>query len=278
MYTCLTYVRAILTVTRVHTAARNPAFGPSPSSLCLTTREKGGGGRDGRAGTKGDGVRFCARVQRLRAGREGGTSITRYIGREENEEEVEVGIVQGGVRARVVERQIVRHLTHLIPYLTPSTVTTLIHPFLRRAFLQPDPLTLRAISPPPWSPSPCGPPPPFAVVLYLFTSRHPSPSALSLDGPRRLASFRLPTPYKRSCCPFITTTPTTPTTTTTEGPPAPTSSAILRFLSSFVLSLAAPFNPPRSLAFRPSVLRHVPPVTFPSFSLASAAPRSLLTL
>lgn len=26
----------------------------------------------------------------------------------------------GGVRARVVERQIVRHLTHLIPYLTPS--------------------------------------------------------------------------------------------------------------------------------------------------------------
>lgn len=28
--------------------------------------------------------------------------------------------VEGGVRARVVERQIVRHLTHLIPYLTPS--------------------------------------------------------------------------------------------------------------------------------------------------------------
>lgn len=32
------------------------------------------------------------------------------------------------MRARVVERQIVRHLTHLIPYLTLSPVTTLIHP------------------------------------------------------------------------------------------------------------------------------------------------------
>lgn len=29
-------------------------------------------------------------------------------------------LAKGGVRARVVERQIVRHLTHLIPYLTPS--------------------------------------------------------------------------------------------------------------------------------------------------------------
>lgn len=60
---------------------------------------------------------------------------------------MEVGIVQGGVRARVVERQIVRHLTHLIPYLTLSPVTTLIHPFPSAA-LQPDPLTLRAPSTP----------------------------------------------------------------------------------------------------------------------------------
>lgn len=89
---------------------------------------------------KEDGVRFCARVQRLRVAREGGTSITRYIGqrrkrrsRSRRRKRV-VGIAQGGreagVRVRVVERQIVRHLTHLIPYLTPSPVTTLIHPFL----------------------------------------------------------------------------------------------------------------------------------------------------
>lgn len=57
----------------------------------------------------------CARVQRFSVGCEGGTSITRYMGQRGRG-----GIVEGGVRARVVERQIVRHLTHLIPYLTPS--------------------------------------------------------------------------------------------------------------------------------------------------------------
>lgn len=123
-----------------------------------------------------------------------------------------------GVRARVVERQIVRHLTHLIPYLSPSPVTTLIHPFFRHAFLQPDPLTLHT---PPTLPSclPPGPPlhrrrPPRLFPPSLVASRPTSlPLARSLFSrrrtpamPPRLESFRLPTPYKRSCCPFITTT------------------------------------------------------------------------
>lgn len=86
-----------------------------------------------------------------------------------------LGIVQGGVRARVVERQIVRHLTHLIPYLTLSPVTTLIHPFLRRAFLQPDPLTLRA----PTTPR-CPPPSP---PLHRPPSSPPLSAALSSRPP-----------------------------------------------------------------------------------------------
>lgn len=142
---------------------------------------------------------------------------------------MEVGIVQGGVRARVVERQIVRHLTHLIPYLTPSPVTTLIHPFLRYAFLQPDPLTLH---------TPFSPVPPLSLPLHrpplplpplTLTSPAPLASSFSRQPPlrRRLQSFRLPTPYKRSCCPFITTTPAT---TTTERPPPPTISSALPFI------------------------------------------------
>lgn len=113
------------------------------------------------------------------------------------------------MRARVVERQIVRHLTHLIPYLTPSPVTTLIHPFLRYAFLQPDPLTLHAILSlrPLDSPSPTASSSSTPAATRPF-SRRPPPC-------HRLESFRLPTPYKRSCCPFITTTPAT---TTTERP------------------------------------------------------------
>lgn len=107
---------------------------------------------------------------------------------EEDEEEVEVGIVQGGVRARVVERQIVRHLTHLIPYLTPSTVTTLIHPFLRRAFLQPDPLTLRAISPPPVVP--------LAVWPTSSLRRRSLPLHLPPSIPLRPFSRRPPPPRK----------------------------------------------------------------------------------
>ena len=57
----------------------------------------------------------CARVSPLC--REGGTSITRYMDQRWRNR-------RGWVRARVVERQIVRHLTHLIPYLTLQNVTT----------------------------------------------------------------------------------------------------------------------------------------------------------
>lgn len=185
---------------------------------------------------------------------------------------MEVGIVQGGVRARVVERQIVRHLTHLIPYLTPSPVTTLIHPFLRYAFLQPDPLTLH---------TPFSPVPPLSLPLHrpplplpplTLTSPAPLASSFSRQPPlrrRRLQSFRLPTPYKRSCCPFITTTPAT---TTTERPPPP------HYL------LRAPFHPsPFSTVrpfFSPSTTfdAHRPRISFVSSFCSQAPPRSLLTL
>lgn len=199
---------------------------------------------------------------------------------------------RGGVRARVVERQIVRHLTHLIPYLTPSPVTTLIHPFLRYAFLQPDPLTLHATRPSlPPAVAPIalrGPPPLCVVVLYLFGSRHPAtslpirPFSRRLPPYHRLESFRLPTPYKRSCCPFITTTPTT---TTTERPTAASPPPLPHFLfchralsfhpsfSSMLRSSSPPLLPghfPSTRAF----LRHVPFVTFSSFPpVLASAPR-----
>lgn len=132
-----------------------------------------------------------------------------------------VGIAQGGreagVRARVVERQIVRHLTHLIPYLTPSPVTTLIHPFLcyqLSSNLSPYTLTSLSFS----FSSPPGPPGPPLHRPPLPPLPPPPPVRPSSRRPppcRRFESFRLPTPYKRSCCPFITTTPAT---TTTERP------------------------------------------------------------
>lgn len=171
------------------------------------------------------------------------------------------------MRARVVERQIVRHLTHLIPYLTPSPVTTLIHPFLRYAFLQPDPLTLHT---------------PFSPALPLSLPLH-RPLPLSLTSPvplarpfsrqpplrRRLQSFRLPTPYKRSCCPFITTTPAT---TTTERPTAPTSFPALPF----ILHRFPPFIPPS--CFLPPLDAHRPCISFVSSFCSQAPSRSLLTL
>lgn len=258
MYTCLTYVRAILTVTHVHTAARNPAFGPSPSSLCLTTREKGGGGRDGRAGTKGDdGVRFCARVQRLRAGREGGTSITRYIGRKRRTRRGGGGRNRPGRGAGKSSRA-----ANCPPSYPPYTLSHTLdrnHPYPPLPpprFPPTRPSHPTRYSTPP--PSRRGPPRPVAHLLpspsfsYLFTSRHPSPSALSLDGPRRLESFRLPTPYKRSCCPFITTTPTT---TTTEGPTRPhflCYSALPFVLRSPPCSTVQPPPPPAPVARLPS--------------------------
>lgn len=179
---------------------------------------------------------------------------------------MEVGIVQGGVRARVVERQIVRHLTHLIPYLTPSPVTTLIHPFLRYAFLQPDPLTLH---------TPFSPVPPLSLPLHrpplplpplTLTSPAPLASSFSRQPPlrRRLQSFRLPTPYKRSCCPFITTTPAT---TTTERPP-PLSSP--RSLSSFTVFHRS------SLLLAFYHLRRAPPAYFLRFFVLFSSTAAIL--
>lgn len=103
------------------------------------------------------------------------------------------------MRARVVERQIVRHLTHLIPYLTPSPVTTLIHPFLGYQLSSnqtlspytPTSLSLflflftpQAASGPPLHrpplPPPVPPPAPPSPLLY----------ALSLDGPRRATASK----------------------------------------------------------------------------------------
>lgn len=183
------------------------------------------------------------------------------------------------MRARVVERQIVRHLTHLIPYLTPSPVTTLIHPFLRYAFLQPDPLTLH---------TPFSPVFPLSLPLHRPRSLSLPPPPVSLTSPaplarpfsrvpplrRRLQSFRLPTPYKRSCCPFITTTPATTTTERPTAPPSPSS----RFLP------RAPFHPSPFSTVHPSFLHpttfdaHHPRISFVSSFCSQAPPRSLLTL
>ncbi|KAL0105046.1 hypothetical protein PUN28_016582 [Cardiocondyla obscurior] len=78
---------------------------------------------------------------------------------------------------------------------------------------------------------------------------------------RRLQSFRLPTPYKRSCCPFITTTPAT---TTTERPTA-TSFPALSSLSSFTVFhrsslLPATFDapPPATISFVSSFCSRAP--------------------
>lgn len=147
---------------------------------------------------KEDGVRFCARVQRLRVACEGGTSITRYIGqrkrRRSRRRKGVVGIAQGGreagVRARVVERQIVRHLTHLIPYLTPSPVTTLIHPFLcyqLSSNVSPYTLTSLSLS---LSLHPLGRLVRHFIVLLFLLFLHPLPYALPLDGPRRAAASK----------------------------------------------------------------------------------------
>lgn len=102
-----------------------------------------------------------------------------------------VGIAQGGreagVRARVVERQIVRHLTHLIPYLTPSPVTTLIHPFLcYQLSSNVSPYTLTSLS----------------LFLFLFTPRA-AWSATSSSSSSSSSS----TPSRT---PFLSTAPAVP--------------------------------------------------------------------
>lgn len=86
--------------------------------------------------------------------------------------------------------------------------------------------------------------PPFATSIFLFAFSRCSP-------PRcRLESFRLPTPYKRSCCPFITTT--LATTTRPKLPPpcivlfSFLSLPYLRLVRSFVIRATThpfPFHP-----------------------------------
>lgn len=78
MYIHVSRARAILTVTHVH--APVPLIVVSSSSSVLPQERRATARGRGRE-IKEDGVRFCARVQRLRVGREGGTSITRYIDR-----------------------------------------------------------------------------------------------------------------------------------------------------------------------------------------------------
>lgn len=124
---------------------------------------------------------------------------------------------------------------------------------------------------PPTRPShPYTPSTPFALPahpLFIVLSsplRPPFLSAVPLPPPlcRRLESFRLPTPYKRSCCPFITTTPAT---TTTERP-TPISIPRASFHPSFSTvhpSLLPSFGP----SSLPATFDAQRPATFPSFLL-----------
>jgi len=189
---------------------------------------------------------------------------------------VKVGIVQGGVRARVVERQIVRHLTHLIPYLTPSPVTTLIHPFLPLyAFLQPDSLTLRAIlpprRPPPWPTSSSSS---SLLPLRLYPSH---PPFLSHDGPRRAAASKaldyLPLISARVAH-LLPRLPRLPRPKDRPPPLSPLSHSP-RAVSSFVFHLSSCRFLPSSYHLRQCSTR-VSSVS--SFCSQAAPPRSLLTL
>lgn len=119
------------------------------------------------------------------------------------------------------------------------------------------------------------------IVLFLLFSPLPRPSPpppllsrpFSRQPPlrHRLQSFRLPTPYKRSCCPFITTTPAT---TTTERPTTP---QLPSPHFPFVLQRFPPFIPSSYLLSPSSHTAR----TFLRFFLrlcSQAPPRSLLTL
>lgn len=183
---------------------------------------------------------------------------------------MEVGIVQGGVRARVVERQIVRHLTHLIPYLTPSPVTTLIHPFLRYAFLQPDPLTLHT----PFSPPYLRLAYLFIVLLFLFLLSPlplPPPSpALSLDSPRCAAASKALDYLPLISARVAHLLPRLPRLPRPKDHP--------HYL------LRAPFHPSPFSTVHPFFLpsttfdAHRPRISFVSSFCSQAPPRSLLTL
>lgn len=99
-----------------------------------------------------------------------------------------------------------------------------------------------------------------ATSIFLFAFSRCSP-------PRcRLESFRLPTPYKRSCCPFITTT----LATTTRPKLPPPCVVLFSFLSlpylRFVPSSFAP--PPTHFPSTPLVFVYfLPSYMTPRFSL-----------
>lgn len=275
--------------TCVSTCTRNSHRHARASSLCLCRAKR----RRGKSrGIKQDGTRFCARVQRLRVGREGGTSITRYIGRVGGRGRRR----EGRPRWKRPERGAGKssRAANCPPSYPPYTLSHTLarnHPY--------PPL------PPPRSP-PTRPSHPTRYPLSssspavsrgrlahlssssssrLPTTLSPRPSALSLGGsPRRATASKaldyLP-PYKRSCCPFITTTPAT---TTTERPTPVTTP---RFLSSsaFHRSSLPPTHrfPPAALtpystttfdARRPRNIT----VSFLRAVRAGAPPRSLLTL
>lgn len=108
--------------------------------------------------------------------------------------------------------------------------------------------------------------PPLPLPPLTLTSPAPLASSFSRQPPlrRRLQSFRLPTPYKRSCCPFITTTPAT---TTTERPP-PLSSP--RSLSSFTVFHRS------SLLLAFYHLRRAPPAYFLRFFVLFSSTAAIL--
>lgn len=170
------------------------------------------------------------------------------------------------MRARVVERQIVRHLTHLIPYLTPSPVTTLIHPFLRYAFLQPDPLTLHT---------------PFSPILPLSLPLHrplpplppPLSPALSLDSPRCAAASKALDYLPLISARVAHLLPRLPRLPRPKDQPPPLPSP--HFLSSFTVFHRSSLLP---ISYH---LRRTLPAYFLRFFLrfcSRAPPRSLLTL
>jgi len=134
-------------------------------------------------------------------------------------------------------------------------------------------------------PSLCFPPPRPSHTVLFHTLAYPtssSPSSSSFSSfslpyffrpsrpfsrqpplRRRHQSFRLPTPYKRSCCPFITTTPAT---TTTERPTAPTSFPTLPF----ILHCFPPFIP--SSCLLPSSTRTAWRISFVSSFYSQTPP------
>lgn len=130
-------------------------------------------------------------------------------------------------------------------------------------------LTVTTLIPlPPWSPPPAG----SSLILHTVSPLFLPPQflsscSLSLGVPRRLESFRLPTPYKRSCCPFITTT--LATTTRPRPPPPCLVPFSFLFLPPFLLPLPSSLFVPSSFA--------PPPTHFPFHLVGCSFISSFLT-